>query len=75
MTCQNTFIRTLKSRSEDAVATLELVKKEQRRNQASLIYLKSFGAKDYKRKVLQDFLRQEGITMRLPKDTAFKQMD
>jgi uroporphyrinogen-III synthase len=56
------FIKTPKSRSEVAVATLELVKKEQRRTQASLVYLRNDGAKDYKTKVLQDFLRQEGIS-------------
>jgi hypothetical protein len=36
----------LKSRSEDAAATLELIRKEQRRTQASLVYLRSDGAKD-----------------------------
>jgi len=56
------FIKTLKSRSEVAAATLELIKKEQRRTQASLVYLSNDGAKDYKRKVLQDFLRQKGIS-------------
>jgi len=38
----------LKSRSEVAAATLELIKKEQRRTQASLVYLRNDGAKDYK---------------------------
>ena len=57
------FIKTtLKSRSEVAAATLELIKKELRRTQASLVYLRSDRAKDYKTKVLQDFLRQEGIS-------------
>jgi len=56
------FIKTLKPRSEVAAATLELIKKEQRRTQVSLVYLKNDGAKDYKTKVLQDFLRQEGIS-------------
>jgi hypothetical protein len=56
------FIKTLKSRSEVAAATLELIKKEQRRTQASLVYLRNDGAKDYRTKVLQDFLRQEGIS-------------
>jgi len=56
------FIKTLKSRSEVAVATLELIKKEQRRTQAPFVYLRNGGAKDYKTKVLQDFLRQEGIS-------------
>jgi hypothetical protein len=40
------FIKTLKSRSEVAAATLELIKKEQRRTQASLVYLRNDGAKD-----------------------------
>jgi hypothetical protein len=56
------FIKTLKSRSEVATATLKLFKKEQRRIQTSLVYLRNDGAKDYKMKVLQDFLRQEGIS-------------
>jgi hypothetical protein len=47
--------------SEVAAALLELIKKEQRRTQASLVYLRNDGAKDYKTKVLQDFLRQERI--------------
>jgi hypothetical protein len=51
------FFKTLKSQSEVAAATLELIKKEQRRTQASLVYLKNDGAKDYKTKVLQGFLR------------------
>ena len=55
------FIKRLKSRSKVAAATLELIKKEQRRIQASLVYLRNNGAKDYKTKVLQDFLRQEEI--------------
>ena len=57
-------IKTLESRSEISVASLELIKieKEQRRTQASLVYLKNDGAKDYKTKELQDFLRQEGIS-------------
>ena len=61
--CQERLLsKTLKSRSEVAAATLELIKKEQRRTQASLVYLRKDGAKDYKTKVLQDFLRQEGIS-------------
>jgi transposase InsO family protein len=56
------FIKTLKFRSEVAAATLELIQKEQRRTRASLVYLRNNGAKDYKTKVLQDFLRQEGIS-------------
>ena len=56
------FIKTLKSRSEVATATLELIMKEQSRTRASLVYLRNDGAKDYKTKVLQDFLRQEGIS-------------
>jgi len=56
------LIKTLKSRSEVVAATLELIKKEQRKNQASLVYLRNDGAKHYKTKVLQDFLRQEGIS-------------
>jgi transposase InsO family protein len=56
------FIKILKSRYELAAATLELIQKEQRRTQASLVYLRNDGAKDYKMKVLQDFLRQEGIS-------------
>ena len=55
------FMKTLRSRSEVAAATLELIKK-QRRTEASLVYLRSDGAKDYKTKVLQDFLRQEVIS-------------
>jgi len=43
-------------------ATLELIKKEKRRTQASLVYLRNDGVKDYKPKVLQEFLRQEGIS-------------
>ena len=56
------FIETLKYRSEAAAATLELIEKDQSRTQASLIYLRNVGAKDYKTKVVQDFLRQEGIS-------------
>jgi transposase InsO family protein len=56
------YIKTLKYRSEVAAATLELIEKEQRRTQASLVYLRNDGAKDYKTKVLQDFLRQKGIS-------------
>jgi len=56
------FIKTLKSRSEVATATLELIMKEQSRTRASLVYLRNDGAKDYKMKVLQDFLGQEGIS-------------
>ena len=56
------FIKTLKSRSEVAAATLELIKKEQRKTKASLVYLRNDGAKDYKQKALQDFLLQEGIS-------------
>ena len=55
-------VKTLKSQTEVAATTLELVKKEQRITQASLVYLRNDGAKDYKTKVLQDFLRQEGIS-------------
>jgi hypothetical protein len=40
------FLKTLKSRSEVAAVTLELIKKEQRKTQASLIYLRNDGAKD-----------------------------
>jgi len=56
------FIKTLIPRSEVAAATLELIKKEQRRTQASLVYLRNDGVKDNKTKELQDFLRQEGIS-------------
>jgi hypothetical protein len=56
------FIKTLKSRSEVAAATPELIKKEQRRTQESLVYLRNDGAKDCKTKVLQEFLRQEGTS-------------
>ena len=45
------FGKTLKSRSEVAAATLEPIKKEQRRTQASLIYLRNDEVKDYKKKV------------------------
>jgi len=38
------FIKTLKSRSEVAASTLELIQKEQRRTQASLVYLRNDGA-------------------------------
>jgi hypothetical protein len=69
------FIKTLKSRSEVAAATLELIKKEQRKTKASLVYLRNDGAKDYKTKILQDFLRQGESDMRLPKDTTLNQMD
>jgi len=41
---------------------VELIKKEQCKTQASQIYLTKDGAKDYKTKVPQDFLRQEGIS-------------
>ena len=54
------FIKTLKSRSQVAAVTLELIKKEQCRTPSSLVYLRNDEAKDYKTKVLQDFLRQEG---------------
>ena len=56
------FIKTLKSRSKVAAATLELIKKKRNRTQASLMYLRDDGAKDYKTRVLQDFLRQEGVS-------------
>jgi hypothetical protein len=56
------FIKTLKSQSEVAVAMLELIKKKQRRTQAPFVYLRNGGAKDYKTKILQDFLCQEGIS-------------
>ena len=56
------FVKTLKSRSEIAAATQKLIKKEQRRTQASLFYLRNDGAKNYKTPALQDFLRQEGIS-------------
>ena len=45
---RNAFIKTLKSRTEVAAATLGLMKKEQRRTQASLVYLRNDGAKGYK---------------------------
>jgi hypothetical protein len=64
---RNASIKTLKSRSEVAAATLELIMKEQRRTQASLVYLRNDGAKDYKTKALQDFLRQEGISHEVTK--------
>jgi len=56
------FIKKLKSPSEVAAATLELIKKEQRRTQALLVYLRNDGAKYLEMKLLQDFLRQEGIS-------------
>jgi hypothetical protein len=56
------FIKTLKFLSEVAADTLELIKKDQRRTQASLAYLRNDGPKDYKSKLLQDSLRQEGIS-------------
>jgi hypothetical protein len=51
-------IKTLKSRSEVAAATLELIKKKQRRTASSWMYLRNGGGKDYKTKELQDFLRK-----------------
>jgi len=74
MSCK-AFMKTLKSRSEVAAATLELIKKEQRRTQASLVYLRNGEAKVFKTKVLQDFLLQEGISHEDTKDTALNQMD
>jgi hypothetical protein len=41
---------------------VELIEKDQRRTQALLVYLRNDGAKDYKTKVLQDFLRQDRIS-------------
>jgi len=69
------FVKTLKSRSEVAAATLELIKKEQHRTQASLVYLRSDGAKDYKTKVMQDLYAKRKSVVMLPKDTALNQMD
>jgi hypothetical protein len=43
-------------------ATHDQIKKGERRTQASLIYLKKNGAKDYKTKAQQEFLRQEEIS-------------
>ena len=45
------------------------------RSEASLVYLRNGQAKDYKTKVLQDFLLQEGISHEDTKDTALNQMD
>ena len=59
---RKTFIQTLKTRSEVAIATLELIKTKLSRTQATLIYLRSNGAKDYKTKLLHDFLCQQGIS-------------
>ena len=69
------FIKTLKFLSEVAAATLELIKKEQSSNQASLVYLRNDGAKDYKRKYCKTFYAKMESVMRLPKDTALNQMD
>jgi len=46
------IIKTPKSPSDVAAVTLELIEKEQRRTQASFLYLKKDGAKNYKTKVL-----------------------
>jgi transposase InsO family protein len=59
---RKTFIKTLQSRSESGAAALEVIKKDKRRTQASLVYLRNVRAKDYQAKVLQDFLREEGIS-------------
>jgi hypothetical protein len=61
------FIKTLKSRSEVAVTTLELIKKEQQRTQASL--------KTTKGKYCKTFFTKRESIMRLPKNTALNQMD
>ena len=45
------FMKTLKSRYEVAAATLELIKKERSRTQASLIVLRHRGAQDYKNEI------------------------
>jgi len=58
--------KKLKSRSKVVAGTLELIKKQQGRTQESLVYLRDNGAKDYKTKVLQDFLGQEGICHDVP---------
>ena len=42
------FYQDTEIRSEVVLATLELIKKEQRKTQASVIFLKNDGAKDYK---------------------------
>ena len=41
----------------------------------NLIYSEKDRAKEYKKKILQDSLLQRESVMRLPKDTALKQMD
>jgi len=56
------FLKTVKNRSEAVAAALELMKKEQRKTQAVLIYKRSNRSKEYKKKVLQDVLRQEKIS-------------
>jgi hypothetical protein len=48
--CQERFYQDSETRSEVAAATLELIKKKQRRTQASLINLRKDGARDFKTK-------------------------
>jgi hypothetical protein len=56
------FIRVMKSRAQVSAATMELMRKEQRKTQATLVYLRDNGAKEYNVKALLEFLRQVGIT-------------
>jgi len=69
------FGKTLKSRSEVAAAPLELIKKKQSRTQASLVYLRNDGTKDYETKYCKTFYAKRKSVMRLPKDTVLNRMD
>jgi hypothetical protein len=57
------------------IKTLELIKKDQCRTQASLFYLRNDGAKVYKRKCCKAFYAKMESAIRLPRDTEFNQMD
>ena len=69
------FVKTLKSRSEVAAATLELIKKEQHRTQASLVYLRNDGTKDYETKYCKTFYAKRQSVITFPKDTVLNQTD
>jgi hypothetical protein len=70
----NTFMKTLKTRSEPAVATLELIKKEGRMVQTLLFSLMTEGAKDCRtfRKILP-LIKQSGSGSRCTLYTALLQ--
>jgi hypothetical protein len=69
------FIKTLKPGSEVAAATLEVITKEQRRTQASLICLRNDRARTTKPKYCNTFYAKKESVMRLSKDIYLNQVD